>query len=182
MTGLDIAPKVFERDSEKAQKEKMENVEFIDYDGITFPFPDRTFSHIVTRYALHHFPDRKKYFAEMNRGLKPGGLLLIFDPTPNENDTERFVDAFMQLKSDEHVKFYTKSELQCLAQRYGFELEHSFFTSITFPSERVDGFQEIKNKYSKLIIDGYDVNIIKDEIYITEQVMNLLFTKTTDGI
>lgn len=74
------------------------------YDGIKFPFSNNSFTYIVTRYALHHFPDINECFREISRGLKSGGVLFISDPIPNENDTEGFVDVFMQLKMDGHVK------------------------------------------------------------------------------
>lgn len=175
--GLDIAPQVLERNRKKVKVEQLNNLEFIVYDGIKFPFPDNSFTHIVTRYAIHHFPDINKCFEEMYRVLKPGGMLFISDPTPNENDIEGFVDAFMQLKPDGHVKFYTETEYTCLAQSHGFERENCFFTQIRFPSERRGGFQKIRGDYSDYIIDGYNIEIIDEEIYITERVINLLLRK-----
>lgn len=175
--GLDIAPQVLERNRKKVRVEQLNNLEFMLYDGIKFPFPDNSFTHIVTRYALHHFPDINECFREISRVLKPGGVLFISDPIPNENDTEGFVDAFMQLKMDGHVKFYTESEYISLAHNYGFRVENCFFTQIRFPSKRKSGFQKIRGGYSNQIIDGYDIKIVNGEIYITEKVINLLLRK-----
>ncbi len=41
----------------------------------------------------------------MSRVLKEGGRLFISDPCPYECDTERFVDDYMQLKKDGHIRF-----------------------------------------------------------------------------
>lgn len=177
VVGLDIAQRVLERNRERARVAGLDNLVFVSYDGNIFPFPDNSFTHIVTRYAIHHFPDINKCFEEMYRVLKPGGMLFISDPTPNENDIEGFVDAFMQLKPDGHVKFYTETEYMCLAQSHGFERENCFFTQIRFPSERRGGFQKIRGDYSDYIIDGYNIEIVDEEIYITERVINLLFRK-----
>ena len=49
----------------------------------------------MTRYALHHFPDIERCFGEISRVLKSGGRLFISDPTPEEGDKDRLVDAFM---------------------------------------------------------------------------------------
>lgn len=53
---------------------------------------------VISRYALHHFPDIQKSISEVSRVIKPEGFLFISDPTPNVNDTSRFVDEYMQLK------------------------------------------------------------------------------------
>ena len=57
VVGLDIVTDTLERNTEKAHKINIRNVEFISYDGITFPFEDDSFDLVVTRYALHHFPE-----------------------------------------------------------------------------------------------------------------------------
>jgi hypothetical protein len=48
---------------------------------------------------------------EVSRVLKAGGALFISDPCPNECDAERFVDDYMSLKKDGHIRFYTKNEI-----------------------------------------------------------------------
>ena len=49
-------------------------------------------------------------FREISRVLKKNGIFFLSDPTPNDNDIERFVDEYMQMKKDGHIKFYTKDE------------------------------------------------------------------------
>lgn len=41
------------------------------------PFPDGTFSVIVTIDSMHHWPDRDRGLATLVRKLAPGGRLLI---------------------------------------------------------------------------------------------------------
>jgi len=36
--------------------------------------------------------------------------MFISDPCPNECDSERFVDDYMRLKKDGHIRFYIKDE------------------------------------------------------------------------
>ena len=110
VVGLDIVTDTLERNTEKAHKINIRNVEFISYDGITFPFEDDSFDLVVTRYALHHFPEIRKSVREVARVLKGDGLFFISDPRPNDCDITRFVDDYMQLKKDGHIKFYTKDE------------------------------------------------------------------------
>lgn len=179
IVGLDIVEKALEDNRKKAIKEKLHNLNFVTYDGIDFPFEDESFDMVLSRYALHHFPDIQMSISEVNRVLKKDGLFFISDPTPNNNDSQRFVDAYMQLKKDGHIKFYTLEEWKNICIKGGLELIDSFNSSIRFPKkkETAYGFDELLTKYSKEVIEGYKLNIVGNEIYVTEQVNNLLFKK-----
>jgi ubiquinone/menaquinone biosynthesis C-methylase UbiE len=45
------------------------NLSFVSYDGIDFPFETEAFDLVVTRYALHHFPDIEHSIGEVNNIL-----------------------------------------------------------------------------------------------------------------
>lgn len=108
--GLDIVNDALEANRMRATAEGIKNLSFVSYDGIDFPFESDSFDLVVTRYALHHFPDIVHSIGEVSRVLKNGGMLFISDPCPNECDTDRFVDDYMRLKKDGHIKFYTKDD------------------------------------------------------------------------
>ncbi|QHQ60836.1 methyltransferase domain-containing protein [Anaerocolumna sedimenticola] len=177
VTGLDIAVRTLAQNREKASMMGLTNLNFMDYDGINFPFEDNTFNYVVTRYALHHFPDIEKSFIEISRVLKTGGILFISDPTPNGIDDIRFVDTFMQMKDDGHVKFYLKSEFTELAGKHGFQLIASFDSEIRFPSDRTEKYLQIADSIDETIIESYDLEVNQGQVFITEQVVNLMFKK-----
>lgn len=179
--GLDIVEKALQANRDKAEKQGINNISFISYDGMSFPFEDNFFDIIVTRYALHHFPKIEHTFKELARVIKNGGQLLIADPTPNENDITRFVDAYMKMKPDGHIKYYTKDEFEQLGKNVGFSLVDAFQTEITFPrlKDTVYGYRAIMNEHDKDITSGYQVYETPDGqyIYITQKVWNLSFIK-----
>lgn len=179
MIGLDIVEKALEANRFKAKEENIRNISFVTYDGIDFPFADNEFDMVISRYALHHFPDIQKSISEVSRVIKPEGFLFISDPTPNVNDTSRFVDEYMQLKKDGHIKFYTKDEWKQICEKYGLQMKGSFDSVIRFPKKKdtAYGFDELLEKHDKEIIDSYDLEVAGNEIYITEQVNNILFCK-----
>ena len=113
----------------------------------------------------------------MRRVLKNEGYFFLSDPTPNINDNTRFVDEYMQLKKDGHIKFYTKEEWKDICEKAGFDYEKSFDSSIRFPKRKdtAYGFEELLKKHEKSIIDSYQLEILGDEIYVTEQVNNIVF-------
>lgn len=167
-----------ERNTKKAQEANIKNMDFISYDGITFPFEDNSFDLVVTRYALHHFPEIKKSVREVARILKGDGLFLISDPRPNVCDITRFVDDYMQLKKDGHIKFYTKDEWMQICGENHMHFVYSFDSEIRFPRKKstAEGFEEVLSRLEKSIIESYRLTQTEDEIWITEQVNNLLFT------
>ena len=102
-------------------------------------------------------------------------LFFISDPTPNENDKDGFVDEYMQVKKDGHIKFYFFDEWMRLCETSGFRFGKSFQSDIRFPRITDCVYQEIMRKYDHKITEGYNLQIMDHEIYITEQVNNMLF-------
>jgi ubiquinone/menaquinone biosynthesis C-methylase UbiE len=176
--GLDIIEDTLIRNNERALQQGISNLKFVTYDGINFPFEDKSFDVVVSRYALHHFPDIENAFREISRVLNKGGRLLVSDPTPNVEDCSRFVDKFMQMKPDAHIRFYTEHEIILAAKAYGLVKKSSFTTEIRFPRKGADQYRELLKEYNKEIIEGYQIQIIGDEIFISEKVLNVLFEKS----
>jgi ubiquinone/menaquinone biosynthesis C-methylase UbiE len=177
VTGLDIVDKTLEKNREAAREQGLQNLRFISYDGIIFPFFENFFNVVVTRYALHHFPNIKKTFGEIRRVLKPHGQLFISDPTPNGLDDERFIDKYMQMKDDGHVKYYTLSEYKDMAASAGLEFENHFPSSIRFPRKLTEEYDKILEDANPSVLENYQVEIRGSEIFTTQDVLNISFRK-----
>ena len=109
--------------------------------------------------------------------MKKNGALFLSDPTPNDNDVERFVDEYMQMKKDGHIKFYTKDEWRQIGSLVALTYIDGFETVIRFPRKKETAleFDEIVSRHNETAIRGYEVEIIEDEIWISEKVNNLMF-------
>lgn len=177
VTGLDIAEKTLAQNRVRAAREERSNLHFAAYDGIDFPFADSAFDMVVSRYSFHHFPDADHSIAEVSRVLTENGYFFLSDPAPNDCDSAGFADAYMRVKPDGHNRFYTKQDWLTLCGRHGFRLADSFCSSIRFPRKNAPVYQDILQRFDRAIAESYRVQIIGDEIYITEQVNNLLFCK-----
>lgn len=174
--GLDIIDSTMKENQERATTLHLPNLSYQVYDGGSMPFQDNTFDIIVSRFAIHHFTDIKKTFHEIGRVLKDGGIFFLSDPTPNPDDTTGFVDTFMQLKNDGHIKFYTKKEFISIAKDAGFHLKESFLTSIRFPSKtRTKGYLKIADSLDPDMVESYNISLENDEVTITEHVLNMTF-------
>jgi ubiquinone/menaquinone biosynthesis C-methylase UbiE len=175
--GLDIVEQALKVNRQKVQDNGLKNISFESYDGLALPFDDSSIDVIVSRYAVHHFPVIEYAFQEIARVLKRGGQLFISDPTPNEEDNIGFVDAYMKLKPDGHKKFYRFDEFVTLGKGVGLRTYNSFRTEIRFPRKEANKYSLLLSQADKRILDSYNIQILNDEIYITEQVLNLSFVK-----
>ena len=175
--GLDIVEKTLEENRRKAELEGINNLHFVSYDGMGFPFDDNSFDIVITRYALHHFPAISDTFHEISRVLKKNGIFFLSDPAPNDDDVERFVDEYMQMKKDGHIKLYTKDEWKKIGSSVDLMYIDGFDTNIRFPRKKDTAleFDDIIRRHNEAVIRGYRVEMIEDEIWISEKVNNLIF-------
>ena len=177
ITGLDIVEKALEANQLRAEQDGITNIRFVSYDGSRFPFADGSFDLVVTRYVLHHVPDILRCVTEISRVLQPGGFFFLSDPAPNAIDSERFVDRFMNLKPDGHIRFYTKEEWIRTAAACGLQYANFFDSTIRFPRRYTPEYSALLEQTAPDILRSYDISHSGDEIFITEQVNNMLFTK-----
>lgn len=52
--GLDIVEKTLVDNQRKAEIENINNLRFVSYDGVNFPFDDNSFDIVISRYALFY--------------------------------------------------------------------------------------------------------------------------------
>jgi len=177
VVGLDIVSETLKRNRLFALEQWINNLEFMDYDGMALLFEDNIFDWVITRYALHHVPDIQYTFNEISRVLKVGGCFFLADPTPNCVDVGRFVDSYMQLQDDGHNKFYTLDEFSQNAANSNMVRKNSFLTTIRFPCKMNEAYVELIKNADVAIKQAYGIEIIQDECFIVEDVLNIAFQK-----
>lgn len=116
VTGVDLSLACLE-----VAKTRLSNA--VRCDALDLPFADQSFDAVVSRGALHHFPDPKGSLKEMFRVMKPGARALLADPRefawlePIKHALRKHDDSF----TDDHHA-YSVSEYVDLF-REDFEIE-----------------------------------------------------------
>ena len=85
---------------------------------------DETFDLVITRLSLHHFVEPEKPFREMQRVLKKGGKLVIWDMVATTEELRETNDAIETMR-DTHIQEYLaeKNLKHCLRMLLSFSLK-----------------------------------------------------------
>jgi putative AdoMet-dependent methyltransferase len=121
----------------KARKKIKKNcrIEFIKVEDpfLKIPYPDNYFDAVVSSYAFHHIPHRKKpkCIKEMIRVLKKGGVWALgdicFENKTKEKQALRKYDWL-----DETEYFIRIDELAKVFKKFGMKLKSKQFTSVVW--------------------------------------------------
>lgn len=102
VTGVDITEEMLREAKKCQQQQEIVNVEWVIGEADALPFPDNTFSVVVTRFSFHHFIDPEAVLREMIRVCRPGGAVMVTDVAVPEACTLKY-DQMEKLRDPSHV-------------------------------------------------------------------------------
>jgi len=119
-TGIDMTPAMLDRARLLAAEKGVTNVSWREGDVTALPYPDGAFTIVVTRFAVHHFPDPQAVFREMVRVCAPGGRIVVVD-TFGGADPEKAANfnRLEKLRDPSHVRCLALAELKDLFRGAG---------------------------------------------------------------
>lgn len=119
-TGIDMTPAMLERARQLAAEKGLTNVAWQQGDVTALPYPDASFSIVVTRFSCHHFPNPEKVLREMARVCAPGGRVVVIDTYAAADPAKAVAFNRLELLRDpSHVRCLTLAELQGLFPHAG---------------------------------------------------------------
>jgi ubiquinone/menaquinone biosynthesis C-methylase UbiE len=175
--GLDIVENSIIKNNQIAKEKGLKNIKFKTYDGFSFPYPDSFFNGAISRYALHHFPDINHSIREINRVLKKDGFFILSDAKTYDIDSDGFIDKFQKLLEDGHNHFYYENKITELFNNQGLTREKIFHSYIRYPRKNDKRYENLINNESKDVVNKYKIEFANENIFITVQIMNILFRK-----
>ncbi|MGF7229851.1 class I SAM-dependent methyltransferase [Arachidicoccus sp.] len=100
-TGIDITPAMLEQAKKRQGQAGLENMQWDLGNAERLPYPDGSFSIVVSRYSFHHFEHPEKILREMYRVCQNNGRILIADFTLPEENLPAF-NAMEKLRDSSH--------------------------------------------------------------------------------
>jgi SAM-dependent methyltransferase len=119
-TGIDMTPAMLDRARHLAAEKGIANVAWREGDVARLPYPDGAFTIVVTRFAVHHFPDPQAVFREMVRVCAPGGRIVVVDTyaSPDPGKAAEF-NRLEKLRDPSHARCLALTELTGLFGSFG---------------------------------------------------------------
>jgi ubiquinone/menaquinone biosynthesis C-methylase UbiE len=124
VVGCDITPEMLAKAGQRCAAAGLTNVRFAPGRAEALPFEDASFDVVVSRSALHHFPDVPAALSEMARVVRTGGRVVTVDVMSSENTTEAALhNALEILRDPSHVRMLPGSELHRELENAGLTVE-----------------------------------------------------------
>jgi SAM-dependent methyltransferase len=137
VTGIDLTPAMIEQAQAKQRATGLTNVTWLVGDAVPLPFPDASFSVIVTRYSFHHFLDPKAVLAEMVRVCRPGGRVAVIDVFTSSPEQAEAYNRVEKLRDPSHVRALSLEELTGLCHDTGLRDVRTGFFKLEVPLEEL---------------------------------------------
>ena len=142
-TGIDVTPAMLDRARTLQRERGLTNVTWRQGDVLPLPYPDASFTIVVSRFAFHHFLEPGRVLAEMRRVCAPGGTVMVVDaaPAPGAADAFNHLEKLRDpsharaLPLDEHVRLFRGAGLpEPRVTSYRLEGELEGLLSRSFPN------------------------------------------------
>lgn len=111
VTGIDITPAMIEQARERQRASGLTNMAWRVGDVPPLPFPEASFSAVITRYSFHHLLDPGAVLAEMVRVCHPGGKVAVVDIFTSSPEQAEAYDQLENLRDASHVRGLALGEL-----------------------------------------------------------------------
>ncbi|MDO4275391.1 MAG: class I SAM-dependent methyltransferase [Eubacteriales bacterium] len=118
--GVDISEEMVK----EAQKRLGETAAVMVGDAENLPFDNDFFDLIICNASFHHYPDHQKAVEEMKRVLRPGGTIILGDPTVPGKILVRILNFIIKYSNSGDAKIWCKKEITRLFQNNGFQIEN----------------------------------------------------------
>jgi len=187
VTGIDITPAMIEQAKKRQTEKGLTNLSWLIGDISPLPFPDSSFSMVVTRFSFHHFIHPKAVLKEMVRVCKSGGTVMVADIALPPEKAAAF-NVVEKMKDPSHTRALTEREFIETAREQGIqdirtkffkvEMELEAQLSASFPNPGDD------EKIRRILRDdlgkddiGYGAHLVGDAIHIAYPIMALVGKK-----
>ena len=151
---LDLTEEMLAQGRKLAEESRIENIYFETGNAEELPYEAETFDLVITRLSLHHFVNPEKPFREMQRVLKKGGKLIVWDMEATGESLRATDDKIEKMRDPSHTRILSREEFEKLFQKdFTLECEESTLIPVKLKSwmELTDTPEEIQEKIVELM-------------------------------
>lgn len=112
ITCLDLTEEMLTQGKKLAEESRIENISFQTGNAEELPYQSESFDLVITRLSFHHFDDPEKPFQEMNRVLKKGGKLVVWDMEAAEETLRAIDDKIERMRDPSHTRILSRGEFE----------------------------------------------------------------------
>jgi ubiquinone/menaquinone biosynthesis C-methylase UbiE len=110
VTGIDLTPAMILQARALQEEAGVSNIDWRVGDVLPLPFPDHSFSLVVSQAAFHHFADPGAVLKEMARVCTLDGRIAVNDMSPDPRKADA-LNAMEKLRDPSHVRALPPAEL-----------------------------------------------------------------------
>jgi SAM-dependent methyltransferase len=103
VTGIDLTPAMLDRARALQAEQGLGNMTWRQGDVLPLPYPDASFTLVVSRFAFHHLLDPGAVLKEMRRVCAAGGTVMVIDSAPAPDKADAF-NAMEVLRDPSHTR------------------------------------------------------------------------------
>lgn len=164
VTGIDLTAAMIMQARQLQAQSQVTNVDWQVGDVLPLPFPDRSFSLVVSQAAFHHFADPAAVLAEMARVCTDGGRIAVNDMSPDPRSADALNDI-EKLRDPSHVRALSPAELLAAGARVGLvAVASSTYVTARLPLEAVlatsfpgdDALEQVRSRFRADALGGTD--------------------------
>lgn len=117
ITCLDLTEEMLAQGKKLAEESGIKNICFETGNAEALPYEAETFDLVITRLSLHHFVDPGKPFCEMQRVLKKGGKLIVWDMEATDEPLREIDDKIERMRDPSHTRILSRAEFESMFQK-----------------------------------------------------------------
>ncbi|HCQ0567634.1 TPA: methyltransferase domain-containing protein [Escherichia coli] len=111
VVAYDLSSQMLDVVAQAADTRQLKNITTRQGYAESLPFADHTFNIVISRYSAHHWHDVGAALREVNRVLKPGGMLIVMDVmSPGHPVRDIWLQTIEALRDASHVRNYASGE------------------------------------------------------------------------
>ncbi|MBA7802848.1 class I SAM-dependent methyltransferase [Citrobacter freundii] len=111
VVAYDLSAQMLDVVAQAAKEKGLDNIATRQGYAESLPFEDDSFDVVISRYSAHHWHDVGRALREVNRVLKPGGVVIVMDVmSPGHPVRDIWLQTVEALRDTSHVRNYSSGE------------------------------------------------------------------------